>query len=214
MSLKTAVASIVMAVGCSVLFLAQTTAPATRSGSIGKIVASAEEVVPLGKGATAPRLTLKTATGEPFDLNAWIGKQATVLIFYRGGWCPICMRQLSGMEGVIEELKDAGYQVIAVSPDKPAELARTIENDQLTFTLLSDSDATGIKAFGLAFQASPSQFEKLERYSGATHHALPVPAVYLLSTDGTIEFAHFDPDYKKRMTPSEVVAHAKAVLHK
>ena len=203
-----------MVAGCNLLFLGQTTAPATRPSSVGKIVASAEDVAPLGKGAKAPKLTLKTATGEPFDLNASIGKQATVLIFYRGGWCPICMRQLSGMEGVVEELKDAGYQIIAVSPDKPAELARTIENDQLTFTLLSDSDATGIKAFGLAFQASPSQFEKLERYSGATHHALPVPAVYVLSTDGTIVFAHFNPDYKKRMTPSEVVEQAKAALHK
>jgi peroxiredoxin len=122
------------------------------------------------------------------------------------------MRQLSGLQAINDEFAAAGYQLLAVCPDKPEELGKTIDKTQLTYTLLSDSDAAAIQAFGLAFQASSKQFNMLEQYSGATHHALPVPAIYILGTDGTIKFAHYDPDFKVRMNASEVLAEAKAAL--
>lgn len=194
--------------------LGQTTAPATRPSTVGKIADSDADVTPLEKGAAVPKLTLKTSDGKAFDLNAAIAKKPTVLIFYRGGWCPYCMRQLSGMQSVLEDLTDAGYQLIAISPDKPEELADTSDKEQLAYTLLSDSDAAAIQAFGLAFRAAPAQFKTLEQYSGATHHAIPIPAVYIIGTDGAIRFAHHDPDYKVRMNPSEVLEKAKAALAK
>jgi peroxiredoxin len=89
-----------------------------------------------------------------------------------------------------------------------------MDKDKLTYTLLSDSDAAAIQAFGLAFRAASTQFNMLEQYSGATHHALPVPAVYILGTDGTIKFVHFDPDYKVRMDPAKILEQAKAALPK
>ena len=85
----------------AVLFLAsvaipamgQATAPASRPSTVGKIAASATDVVPLDKGATLPKLTLKAVDGKPYDLNASVAKKPTILIFYRGGWCPFCNQQ-------------------------------------------------------------------------------------------------------------------------
>jgi peroxiredoxin len=191
---------------------AQASGPATRPGTVGRIAASDQDVTPLETGARVPPLVLKTSEGKSFDLNAALARKPTILIFYRGGWCPFCMRQLSGIQGVLDLLDEAGWQVLAISPDKPEQLARTAESDQLTFPLLSDSDAAAIKAFGLAFQASASQFKTLEDYSGATHHAIPIPAVYLVGTDGTVKFVHHDPDYKVRMNPSEVLDKARSLL--
>jgi peroxiredoxin len=201
-------------ISMTILALGQTTAPTTRPSTVGKIVASATDVVPLDKGAKLPKLTLKSADGKPYDLNAAVAQKPTVLIFYRGEWCTICMRQLRGLQGILEELTNAGYQLLAVSPDKPEELVITIDKVQLTYTLLSDSDASAIQAFGLPFEAASTQFKTLERYSGATHHALPIPAVFILGTDGTIKFAHFDPDFKVRINPSELLEQAKAALPK
>jgi len=199
-----------------IAFLAfgQATVPATRPSTVGKIAASATDVVPLDKGTNVPKLTLKTVDGKAFDLGAAVAKKPTVLIFYRGGWCPFCNTQLSGLVGIVKDLTDAGYQLLAISPDKPEELAKTMDKDKLTYTLLSDSDAAAIQAFGLAFKAASTQFNMLEQYSGATHHALPVPAVYILGTDGTIKFVHFDPDYKVRMDPAKILEQAKAALPK
>ena len=84
----------------------------------------------------------------------------------------------------------------------------------MTYTLLSNADAAAIQAFGLAFTAAPSQFNLLEQYSGEKTHALPVPAVYILGTEGTIKFVHFDPDFKTRMDPVKIVEQAKAALPK
>jgi peroxiredoxin len=208
------IAGIVVLFSAAFMAPGQTTTPSTRPSTVGKIAVSAMDVAPLGKGETLPQLRLKTIDGQAFDLNAAVAKKPTVLLFYRGGWCRYCMRELSGMEGIVEELTGAGYQLLAVSPDKPEELAKTRDNEQLTFTLLSDSDASAIQAFGLAFQGAPTQYKTLEEYSGATHHALPVPAVYILDTDGTIKFVYFNPDFKVRMSPSEVLEQAKAELPK
>jgi peroxiredoxin len=194
--------------------MAQTTVPAKRPSTVGKIVAAATDVVPLDRGASVPKLTLETVDGKAFDLNAAVAKKPTVLIFYRGGWCPFCNQQMSGLQGVVKDLADAGYQLLAISPDKPEELAKSIDKHTLTYTLLSDSDASAIQAFGLAFKASASQFTLLEQYSGQKTHALPVPAVYILGTDGTIKFVHYDPDFKVRMDPVKIVEQAKAALLK
>ena len=36
----------------------------------------------------------RAADGTPFDLGAAFSEKPTVLIFYRGGWCPFCNREL------------------------------------------------------------------------------------------------------------------------
>lgn len=212
--MNTRIAGALALAGFAVLSVGQATVPATRPSSVGKIASSLSDLTPLEKGNRVPKLTLKTADGTAFDLLAAVARKPTVLLFYRGGWCPYCIRQLSGMEGVLQELTDAGYQLLAISPDKPEELAKTRESDQLTYTLLSDADATAIRAFGLAYQAPAAQFKLLEQYSGATHHALPESAVYILGTDGIIKFVHLDPDFRVRMTPSEVLEQAKVALPK
>ena len=201
-------------VGIAVLTFGQPTIPATRPSTIGKIAESASDVVPLDKGASVPKLILKTADGKNFSLNDSLAKKPTILIFYRGGWCPFCNQQMSGLQGIVKDLTESGYQLLAISPDKPEELAKSVDKHTLTYTLLSDSDAAGIEAFGLAFKAPSSQFTMLEKYSGEKHHALPVPAVYIFGTDGTIKFVHFDPDFKKRMDPSEILKQAKTALTK
>jgi peroxiredoxin len=78
------------------------------------------------------------------------------------------------------------------------------------------------KAFGVAFQLPEDVIDKylnqynldLKAYSGESHHQLPVPAVFLIGTDGTILYRHYDPDYKKRLSGEELVKAAKAALEK
>jgi peroxiredoxin len=198
---------------------AQTTAPSTRPSTVGQVASSAAEVSPLGIGEHLPTLSLKTAEGSPFDLNAAVAKQPTVLIFYRGGWCPFCNRQMSGLQGIVGELTKSGYQLLAISPDKPAELRKSAEKHALTYTLLSDSDATAIRAFGLAFKVDDATIARmatmhvdLEKASGETHHLLPVPAVYIVGTDGVIRFVHYDPNFRNRMQPDKILEEAKTAL--
>lgn len=69
------------------LALLPAAAPAQQPTAPPNVLApSAEQVRPLLVGAAVPRLALRTADGSPFDLNAALAAQPTVLVFYRGHW--------------------------------------------------------------------------------------------------------------------------------
>lgn len=112
-----------------------------------------------------------------------------------------------------------GYQVFAVSTDSPQQVDAHRKKNDFPFLLLSDSKMSGARALGIAFQVDDqtlAQYKKfgidLEAASGETHHQLPVPAVFVIGTDGKIRFEHVDPDYKSRLDPEVLLAMAKAAL--
>jgi hypothetical protein len=46
----------------------------------------------------------------------------------------------------------------------------------------------------------------LERYQGVTSWFLPIPATFVVGTDGLIKARFIDPDYRKRMDLDELLA--------
>ncbi len=178
----------------------------------------ARQVHPLSVGEKAPACRLRRPDGQEADLGTLYRQKPTVLIFYRGGWCPYCNAHLGQIATVEPELLSMGYQVLAISPDRPEELAKTLDKHDLTYQLLSDSDAVLAQAFGLVFRVDEPMLEKyrgfgidLELASGRDHHMLPVPAVYIVDTTGIIRFAHWDADYKKRLKPETLLKAAGAI---
>jgi len=174
----------------------------------------------LQAGYFIPAVTLRALDGSPVDLRQAVAKQPTVLIFYRGGWCPYCNRHLVDLEQLEPQLKDLGYQILAVSPDRPEELARSTRELELGYELLSDSDMVAARAFGLAFKVDDALVETyktqygidLEGASGRTHHELPVPAAYVVDSAGLIHFAYANPDYKVRVDSQTLLDEATAAV--
>lgn len=201
------------------IFVASTflVASVVRAQADERIASSAESVRPLGVGDTVPGVELRSVAGLPVALRALVARQPTVLVFYRGGWCPYCNTQLSGLKKIEGTLGDLGYQLVAISPDKPEKLAESVAKQKLGYALLSDSTADAIKAFGLAFRVDDDTLARyrnfgidLEQTSGAGHHLLPVPAVYVVDPSGRILFAYWNADYKQRLDADKVVAAARA----
>jgi peroxiredoxin len=182
------------------------------------VAARAEDVRPLKEGAQAPGSTLRRPDGEAVKLSKLYAAKPSVLIFYRGGWCPYCNTHLGQISKAEPELLKLGYQVLAISPDRPEALAAALDKGGFKYELLSDSDMELTKAFGLAFRVDDPTVEKyrgfgidLDKASGRNHHLLPVPAVYIVDTKSAIRFAHWDADYKKRLTPDDLLTAAKRV---
>jgi peroxiredoxin len=172
----------------------------------------------LDVGATVPAVTVLTTDGTAVDLREATIRQPTVLIFYRGGWCPYCNAHLGELATVVADLQAAGFQLLAISPDRPEKLYDAPQRkEQPTYTLLSDQDAKAMDAFGLSFVVPDELVAKykssyqidLEADSGRAHHKLPHPAVYVV-TDGVIRFAHVNEDYRKRLDPGKILAAARA----
>jgi len=120
---------------------------------------------------------------------------------------------------VESELREIGYQIIAISADRPAMLHESLDRHDLGFQLLSDSSMTAAVQFGLAWQVPESMVEKyitydidLEGASGQTHHVLPVPAVFVVGTDGVVRFQYVNPNHRVRLDAEVLVATAKAEM--
>lgn len=188
------------------------------STSVASLAESAEKAQPIGAGKAVPEVTLKTADGKDFVLKKEVSKKPSVLIFYRGGWCPYCMRHLSAVQEVEKELTDLGFQVLAISPDSPETLSATSAKQNVKYTLLSDAGMAASDAFGLAFALDSGTVERYKEYGiklTAAHEGkfwLPVPAVYITDKDAKIAFAHTNPDYRKRLSSEELIGAARKVM--
>jgi peroxiredoxin len=179
---------------------------------------SDKAVSPLLLGNALPEVTLRTLEDAPITLKEAVGGKPAALVFYRGGWCPYCNLQLSGLRLIRKDLDAMGFQLIAISPDNPAELKKTLDKDALDYRLLSDSSAEAMRAFGIGYEVDAEMLKKLtgygidlEKASGQTHHVLPVPSVYLVDARGTLQFSYVHPDYTVRLPQEVVLAAARAI---
>lgn len=200
-----------------VLFLAVVGLQNSPSQGQSPVALKADDARPLTSGPV-PDGKLVTAAGKETTLKAVLGGKPAVLIFYRGSWCPFCMRHLADLATVSGDIKKLGVQLVAISPDLPAGLKAAIEKDKVDYSLYSDAKAELIKKFGLAFKVDDATVERykgfgvdLEKVSGESHHILPVPAVYVVDASGTIRYAHYQPDYKVRLSGAAVLEAAKKV---
>lgn len=113
-----------------------------------------------------------------------------------------------------QEILDKGYQIVAIGPDDPEHMRDKADKSKVSYTLVSDSDMNAIKAFGLAWRLDEATIKRydgfginLGEYSGGGNKdILPVPAFYLVDTNGTITFEYHDPDYTKRISQDDIRA--------
>jgi peroxiredoxin Q/BCP len=101
----------------------------------------------LSPGDAAPDFSLPTDTGETISLQGLRGRKV-VLYAYPAAMTPGCTKQACDFRDSLASLQKAGYEVVGISPDKPAKLAKFRERDALTFPLVSDEDKGVLTAYG------------------------------------------------------------------
>lgn len=185
-----------------------------------QIADSAENVTPLLIGQTAPNGKLQTASGDPVSLKALTMQKPSVVIFYRGGWCPYCNRQLAGLKDIEKQLDEMGYQILAISPETPAQLQEQKLQTKFTAQIIADPNLEAVSGFGIGFYVPNETRSKYknnwdidltsEKQSGQA--VLPAPAVFILDTKGVVKFSYVNPDYKTRLSPELLVQAAKYSL--
>ena len=101
----------------------------------------------LSAGDTAPDFTLDDADGNPVSLADHRGRKV-IVYFYPAASTPGCTKQACDFRDNLAEFGGAGIDVLGISPDKPAKLAKFRDTEGLTFPLLSDPDRTVLEAWG------------------------------------------------------------------
>ena len=117
------------------------------------------------------------------------------------------------------KLLEMGYQILAVSADSPESLSQSKQKLKMGYILLSDHSMKGATALGIAWRVNTDTLKILDGYgidlekaSGEKHHILPVPAAYIVGTDGKISFAYVNPDYEVRVPATVLLEAARVAL--
>jgi thioredoxin-dependent peroxiredoxin len=98
-------------------------------------------------GDTAPSFSLDDADGNTVSLADYRGRKL-IVYFYPAASTPGCTKQACDFRDNLRALNNAGLDVVGISPDKPAKLAKFRDAEGLTFPLLSDPDRTVLSKWG------------------------------------------------------------------
>ena len=105
------------------------------------------ETTRLSVGDTAPAFTLPDANGDSVSLSDYAGRRV-IVYFYPAAMTPGCTVQAVDFSAALGDLRDAGYDVIGISPDKPERLATFRDKEDHGVTLLADPERNVLLAYG------------------------------------------------------------------
>ena len=135
----------------------------------------------LSPGDVAPDFTLSTDTGERVSLADHRGRKV-IVYFYPAAMTPGCTTQACDFTDSLASLQGSGYDVLGISPDEPAKLAKFRERDHLTITLLSDPDRSVMTAYGA--------FGEKKMY-GKTVEGV-IRSTFVIDEEGRVELAQYN----------------------
>ncbi len=168
-------------------------------------------------GDKAPDFSLPDALGNTVSLYEELEKGPVIVTWYRGSWCPFCNIQLHDYQKSLSEIHAAGAQLFAVSPELPDSSLSWKEKNELEFFVLSDLHNDVARQYEIVFRipdAIASSYRKggridLTKFNDDDSLELPLAVTYVIGTNGMVEYAFLDADWRKRAETSEVVGVVK-----
>jgi peroxiredoxin len=160
----------------------------------------------MGIGKTFPAArSLVDTDGKKFDLRKVLQESPTLLLFYRGNWCPYCKLTLRAFQAVLPDIERAGYKLFAISPELPEHAASLAEKHFITFPLLSDRDGKLIQTLGIGYELPENLkplFEKgghaLPEHNGTDSWLLPLTSIFAIEPPGIVRDRVIAPDHTQR----------------
>ncbi len=101
----------------------------------------------LTAGQKAPDFSLPDQTGKVVQLSDLLKQSRVLVYFYPKAMTPGCTVQACGLRDSKTQLADFNVQVVGISIDAPARLAKFEQKEQLNFTLLGDENHHSCRSF-------------------------------------------------------------------
>ena len=164
-------------------------------------------------GDPMPNFVLPDQRGHLLSLKELLKHGPAAVVFHRGQWCPYCRINTKALSEAQDQVAAVGGQIVAIMPDREHYTSALRENSGATFPILTDFENGYAMSLNLAFwvgaemqammcqagwDVAPSQ--------GSDTWLLPVPATFVVGTDGLVKERFVDPDYRKRMAIGDLLA--------
>lgn len=162
-------------------------------------------------GDTVPDFVLTDSDRNEVALRDLLAKGPVVLTFYRGVWCPYCNIELQALEEVAADIRARGATLVAISMQGASDSRKSQRDNKLSFPILTDQNGELAKQFGIRWTLQDYVIPihegfgvELPRIHGDGQWNLPMPARYVVGTDGTVAYAEVNPDYTRRPEPADL----------
>lgn len=177
-------------------------------------------LVEAGAGATAPQVgepmpafLLPDEQGRLVRLNDLLGEGPVAIAFNRGQWCPYCRINVDALARAEEEVATEHRHIAAIVPDRQ-KFAMWLKSDaNAPFPVLTDMDNGYAMSLGLAFSVGDEMKHMMVSCGwdpsvsqGTDDWTLPIPATFIVGTDGMVHARFVDPDYRTRMAIEDMLA--------
>jgi peroxiredoxin len=169
-------------------------------------------------GEIFPSFMLPDQDGRLITLESVLNTRPLVLSFNRGHWCGLCRIELDALNAAGPDIEAAGGVLLAIIPE-PQKMARKLRADNaLSLTVLCDMDLAFAASLDLVVYMG-EELRELYLSDGIDVGAcqltegwfLPIPATFVIGTDGKVVARHVDPDFRRRMEVADILqALAKA----
>jgi peroxiredoxin len=172
-------------------------------------------------GDKAPDFTLDTVDGGSVTLSQQLAAGPVVLSFFRGGWCPFCDLEFQAMSRAMPQLIEKGITFIAISPEKVnnelsesfSTIARVMEKNEIrSVSICRDVDNSVAGIYKLVFKLVEGVKKvymefgfDLSKINNDPSWTLPVPATFIIDTDGMVRWRYVNADYTKRLDSSDLL---------
>jgi peroxiredoxin len=172
-----------------------------------------------GAGVTAPQVGepmppfhLPDETGRVISLDRLLSKGPVAVTFHRGHWCPYCRLNTKALAQAQAEIEGEGCQIVAIMPDRQQFAEKFKSESQARFPILTDMDNGYALSLNLVIWVGAemermisSAGRDIPSYQGNRSWMLPIPATFVVGTDGKVKARFVDPDYRKRMAIEDMI---------
>ena len=166
----------------------------------------------LQKGDVAPEIIGIDQNGKSINSNEILKTNKILLVFYRGNWCPHCKKHLGSLQEHLNDFTEKGVFVVVVTPETVEKTKETAEKFKTDFSIVHDPNNKIMTDYKVIFEVNEENVPKYYKIvsekvkeSNGDNNVLPVPATYLIDTDGKIMYAQYDKDYTKRSNLDEIL---------
>jgi peroxiredoxin len=164
-------------------------------------------------GDKMPSFVLPDEKGQLVSLEKLLEEGPVAVTFHRGHWCPYCRINTRALAEAQVQIAAEGGRVAAIMPDREHFTAGLKAESDAPFPILTDFDNGYALSLNLAFWVGEEMQDLMSsagwdvsRSQGSNTWLLPVPATFVVGTDGEVKARFVDPDYRKRMTIEDLLS--------